>query len=106
MSGLVILAIIIGLTVAAKTSGKGHKGQKARSGGSLRLGFEGGQMPLHMRRDGFDPVPEMAALRAAFEADRMPHALALLKGGRRSGVFLLGALRTPRGEAPLQGASP
>ena len=29
-----------------KTSGKGHKGQKARSGGSLRLGFEGGQMPL------------------------------------------------------------
>lgn len=32
-----------------KTSGKGHKGQKARSGGSIRPGFEGGQMPL-MRR--------------------------------------------------------
>jgi large subunit ribosomal protein L15 len=32
-----------------KTSGKGHKGQKARSGGSLRLGFEGGQMPLIRR---------------------------------------------------------
>ncbi len=29
-----------------KTSGRGHKGQKARSGGSIRLGFEGGQMPL------------------------------------------------------------
>src|SRR5437867_12534483 len=29
-----------------KTSGKGTKGQKARSGGSIRLGFEGGQMPL------------------------------------------------------------
>ena len=29
-----------------KTSGRGHKGQKARSGGSVRLGFEGGQMPL------------------------------------------------------------
>ena len=29
-----------------KTSGKGHKGQKARSGGSIRPGFEGGQMPL------------------------------------------------------------
>ena len=28
-----------------KTSGKGHKGQKARSGGSIRPGFEGGQMP-------------------------------------------------------------
>ena len=29
-----------------KTSGKGHKGQKARSGGGVRAGFEGGQMPL------------------------------------------------------------
>ena len=29
-----------------KTSGKGHKGQNARSGGGVRLGFEGGQMPL------------------------------------------------------------
>ncbi len=32
-----------------KTSGKGHKGQKARSGGGVRPGFEGGQMPLHRR---------------------------------------------------------
>jgi large subunit ribosomal protein L15 len=32
-----------------KTSGKGHKGQKARSGGSIRIGFEGGQMPLIRR---------------------------------------------------------
>src|SRR5436305_11249098 len=32
-----------------KTSGKGHKEQKARSGGSIRLGFEGGQMPLIRR---------------------------------------------------------
>ncbi len=32
-----------------KTSGKGHKGQKARAGGSIRLGFEGGQMPLIRR---------------------------------------------------------
>ena len=41
-----------------KTSGKGHKGQKARSGGSLRLGFEGGQMPLHRRlpKRGFNNV--------------------------------------------------
>lgn len=31
------------------TSGKGHKGQKARSGGGVRPGFEGGQMPLHRR---------------------------------------------------------
>jgi large subunit ribosomal protein L15 len=32
-----------------KTSGKGHKGQKARSGGGVRPGFEGGQMPLYLR---------------------------------------------------------
>ena len=32
-----------------KTAGKGHKGQKARSGGGTRLGFEGGQMPLYRR---------------------------------------------------------
>ena len=29
-----------------KTGGRGHKGQKARSGGKIRVGFEGGQMPL------------------------------------------------------------
>ena len=32
-----------------KTAGKGHKGQKARSGGGVRPGFEGGQMPLYRR---------------------------------------------------------
>ena len=32
-----------------KTSGKGHKGQKARSGGGTRPGFEGGQKPLYLR---------------------------------------------------------
>lgn len=32
-----------------KTSGRGHKGQNSRSGGGVRLGFEGGQMPLFQR---------------------------------------------------------
>ena len=32
-----------------KTAGRGHKGQKARSGGFHKIGFEGGQMPLHRR---------------------------------------------------------
>lgn len=32
-----------------KTAGKGHKGQNARSGGGVRLGFEGGQLPLYMK---------------------------------------------------------
>jgi large subunit ribosomal protein L15 len=32
-----------------KTCGRGHKGQKSRTGGGIRVGFEGGQMPLQMR---------------------------------------------------------
>ena len=34
---------------SGKTSGRGHKGQKSRSGGRIRRGFEGGQQPLQMR---------------------------------------------------------
>src|SRR5438552_18318580 len=44
-----------------KTSGKGHKGQKARCGGSIRLGFEGGQMPLIRR------LPKRGFNNAAFQ---------------------------------------
>jgi len=62
-----------------KTSGKGHKGQKARSGGSIRLGFEGGQMPLARKipKRGFSnrrfrvaklPIT-LGALSTAFDAD-------------------------------------
>ncbi len=46
-----------------KTAGKGHKGQKARSGGQVRPGFEGGQMPLIRRvpKRGFtNPYKEVA----------------------------------------------
>ena len=40
-------------------AGKGHKGQKARSGGGVRMGFEGGAMPLYMRlpKKGFSNAP-------------------------------------------------
>ena len=60
-----------------KTSGRGHKGQKARSGGGVRPGFEGGQMPLIRRipkRGFYNPfsthfeagsVVDFAALKAA-----------------------------------------
>ena len=42
-----------------KTAGKGHKGQKARAGGGVRTGFEGGAMPLYMRlpKRGFKNAP-------------------------------------------------
>lgn len=41
-----------------KTSGKGHKGQNSRSGGGIKPGFEGGQMPLQRRvpKRGFTPL--------------------------------------------------
>ena len=44
-----------------KTSGKGHKGQNARSGGGVRPGFEGGQMPLYRR------IPSRGFNNARFE---------------------------------------
>lgn len=59
-----------------KTAGKGHKGQKARSGGGVRPGFEGGQMPLQRRlpKRGFTNIfateyatISVATLSAAFE---------------------------------------
>lgn len=44
-----------------KTATKGHKGQKARSGGSIKAGFEGGQMPLQRRlpKRGFTPISKI-----------------------------------------------
>jgi large subunit ribosomal protein L15 len=55
-----------------KTSGRGHKGQKSRAGGSIRPGFEGGQMPLQRRlpKKGFTSV-----------ANRRKKATACLKVG-------------------------
>lgn len=46
-----------------KTSGRGHKGQWARSGGSTRLGFEGGQNPLYRR------LPKRGFNRAALQSE-------------------------------------
>lgn len=45
-----------------KTSTKGHKGQKARSGGSIKAGFEGGQMPMQRRlpKRGFTPLSKVS----------------------------------------------
>jgi large subunit ribosomal protein L15 len=47
-----------------KTGGRGHKGQKARSGGSIRPGFEGGQMPLQKRLPKFGFTSRLAAVTA------------------------------------------
>lgn len=85
-----------------KTAGKGHKGQKARSGGSIRPGFEGGQMPLARRipKRGFNNifakqyVSVNVSKLAGFEAGSVVDAEALLKAGVISktldGVKILG----------------
>jgi large subunit ribosomal protein L15 len=87
-----------------KTSTKGHKGQKARSGGGKSGGFEGGQMPLYRRlpKRGFLPhggkteyaIVNLKAL-GAFAADSVvdPDRLVeagLIKKSDRSGVKILG----------------
>ena len=64
-----------------KTSGKGHKGQKARSGGSIRLGFEGGQMPLIRR------IPKRGFNNAAFKVTYAPVNLGDLEKLSVSGVI-------------------
>ena len=85
-----------------KTSGKGHKGQKARSGGGVRPGFEGGQMPLQRRipKRGFVNIfrTEYAAVNVsalnAFEDGAVVDAAALLNAGiikkELDGVKILG----------------
>ena len=58
-----------------KTAGRGHKGQKARSGGFHKVGFEGGQMPLHRRlpKRGFhSPTREDVAEVRTSELQGMP----------------------------------
>ena len=72
-----------------KTAGRGHKGQGARSGGGVRIGFEGGQMPLSRRvpKRGFNnifakplEIVNLSALNA-FEDGAVVNAEALLAKG-------------------------
>ena len=72
-----------------KTGGRGHKGQKARSGGKVRVGFEGGQMPLARRipKRGFNNIfakPLTAVnvcLLNSFEDGAVVDAAAIIEAG-------------------------
>ncbi|MBQ3727761.1 MAG: 50S ribosomal protein L15 [Selenomonadaceae bacterium] len=72
-----------------KTSGRGHKGQKSRSGGGVRPGFEGGQMPIYRRlpKRGFKNIwrKEYAEVNVAqlniFDDDTTVDAVALVEIG-------------------------
>lgn len=54
-----------------KTCGKGHKGQKARSGGSVKPGFEGGQMPMHRRVPKFGFTSYMASITQEVKLEKL-----------------------------------
>ncbi|MBS7176780.1 50S ribosomal protein L15 [Massiliimalia timonensis] len=73
-----------------KTAGKGHKGQKARSGGGVRPGFEGGQMPLQRRipKRGFNNIfakqyviVNVSDLEAKFEDGAVIDSKAIVEAG-------------------------
>ena len=85
-----------------KTAGRGEKGQKSRSGYSAKIGFEGGQMPLHRRlpKRGFTNIfkkewieVSLSALEQSFDANEevtpeLLHERGLIKKARRDVVVL------------------
>ena len=85
-----------------KTAGRGHKGQKARSGGGVRPGFEGGQMPLQRRvpKRGFNNIFALEFISInvdvlnQFEDGAVVDAEAISKAGivknTRDGIKILG----------------
>jgi large subunit ribosomal protein L15 len=87
---------------SGKTAGRGSKGQNARSGGGVRPGYEGGQMPIHRRlpKRGFkNPFKKVFAIINVqdlnrFESDMIVDETALVKSGMvkgdRDGIKLLG----------------
>ena len=105
---------------SGKTAGRGHKGQKSRSGGSVRPGFEGGQMPLQKRlpKYGFSSrmarttaqirVAELALIEAdVVDLDALKAADLVRDDVTRARVFLSGELSkavTVKGLAVTKGA--
>jgi large subunit ribosomal protein L15 len=103
-----------------KTAGRGHKGQKARSGGSIRPGFEGGQMPLQKRLPKYGFTSRMAGTTAQIRLSELSTVegdvvdLAALKNAdlvrdnvTRARVFLSGEISravTVKGLALTKGA--
>ncbi|PCJ93888.1 MAG: 50S ribosomal protein L15 [Porticoccaceae bacterium] len=91
-----------------KTAGRGHKGQKSRSGGSVRPGFEGGQMPLQKRLPKFGFTSRISRVTAEIrlaEMNKVEGDIVDIKSLRAAGlitnniirakVFLSGELKKP-----------
>ena len=102
-----------------KTAGRGHKGQKSRSGGFHKVGFEGGQMPLHRRlpKRGFTSLArystaeirlsdlervsgdrvDIAALKAAGIVSRLASRTRVIKSGTLTRKVTLSGIKATRG---------
>lgn len=110
-----------------KTAGRGHKGQKSRSGGFHKVGFEGGQMPLHRRlpKRGFTsltkeftaevrladlaglPIEEIDLLslkQAGLVGEMVKSAKVILSGGIDKKVTLKGIGATAGAKAAIEAA--
>ncbi|UVW34966.1 50S ribosomal protein L15 [SAR92 clade bacterium H455] len=73
-----------------KTGGRGHKGQKARSGGGIRPGFEGGQMPLQKRLPKYGFTSRLAAVTAEIrlsELDKVEGGIVTIDSLRAAGLI-------------------
>lgn len=110
-----------------KTGGRGHKGQKSRSGGKVAPGFEGGQMPLQRRLPKFGftsrqaqytaevrlneltkvegDIVDLAALKAAdIIGDKMKRARVILSGEIKQAVTVKGLKVTKGAQAAIEAA--
>jgi large subunit ribosomal protein L15 len=91
-----------------KTGGRGHKGQTSRSGGSIKPGFEGGQMPLQRRLPKFGFTSKMAAGTAdVVDLAALKAANVVRHDMLRARIILSGAIDravTVRGIAVTKGA--
>ena len=103
-----------------KTCGRGHKGQKSRSGGRVRPGFEGGQMPLQKRLPKFGFTSRVSLISAevrlgelnkveadVIDLDALKQADLVKLNAKRAKVFLSGEITKPvtvKGLAVTKGA--
>ena len=110
-----------------KTGGRGHKGQKSRSGGKVAPGFEGGQMPIHRRLPKFGfpsrkaqyvaeirlnelalvegDVVDLAALKAAdVIGEKIKEARVILSGEVKTAVTVKGLKVTKGAKAAIEAA--
>ena len=79
-----------------KTGGRGHKGQSSRSGGSIRPGFEGGQMPLQKRLPKYGFTSRLAMVTAQIrlsELNKVEGEIADIDSLRAAGLITSGILR-------------